>query len=80
MSNSLNDLLKSINKEKLAELKKKAENGDLSQMLGAVDTEKAQQMIKQMGLEEKAKNVDLGKLLQEIQKNPDVLNTLKKML
>ncbi len=80
MSNSLNDLLKSINKEKLAELKKKAEKGELSQMLGAVDTEKAQQMIKQMGLEEKTKNIDFGKLVQEIQKNPDVLNTLKKML
>lgn len=80
MENSLNDMLKSVNKEKLAELKKKAEKGELSQMLGAVDTEKAQQMIKQMGLEEKTKNVDLGKLLQEIQKNPDVLNTLKKML
>lgn len=80
MANSLNDLLKSVNKEKLAELKKKAEKGELSQMLGAVDTEKAQQMIKQMGLEEQTKNIDLGKLVQEIQKNPEVLNTLKKML
>ncbi len=79
MSNSLGDMLKSVNKEKLAELMKKAEQGEFSQMLDAIDTEKAQQMIKQMGLEEKTKNVDFGKLLSEVQKNPDILNALKKM-
>ena len=79
MSNSLGDMLKSVNKEKLAELMKKAEQGEFSQMLDAIDTEKAQQMIKQMGLEEKTKNVDVGKLLSQVQKNPDILNALKKM-
>lgn len=79
MSNSLGDMLKSINKEKLAELMKKAEQGELSQVLDSVDKEKAQNLIKQMGLEEKTKNVDFGKLLQEVQKNPDILNALKKM-
>lgn len=79
MANSLDGLLKSINKAKLEELKKKAENGELKQMLDSVDTKKAEQMISDMGLAEKTKNVDLGKLMNEVKKNPDILKELKKL-
>lgn len=79
MANNLDALLKSINKAKLEELKKKAENGELAQMLDNVDTKKAEQMISDFGLAEKTKNVDLGKLMREVKKNPDLLKELKKL-
>lgn len=79
MSNSLDSLLKSVNREKLAELKKKAENGELSDMLGSVDQKKAEQMISDLGLSEKAKNVDLGKLISQVKQNPDLIKELKKL-
>ena len=79
MSNSISDVLKSVNKEKLAELKKKVDNGELKDMLGAVDTEKAKQMIKEFGLSEQAKNVDLGNLIERVKQNPDMIKELKKL-
>ncbi len=80
MAMSLDSILKSINKSKLEELKKKAENGELSQMLSSIDTEKANHMIREFGLEEQAKKLDLEKLVQEVKKNPQMIETLKKML
>ena len=79
MANNLDGILKAMNRTKLEELKKKAENGELSRMLNSVDTEKAKQMISDLGLADKTKNVDLGKLIKEFKKNPDVLKELKKL-
>ena len=79
MANNLDGLLKSMNRTKLEELKKKAENGELAQMLDSVDTNKAEKMIADLGLAEKTKNVDLGKLMNEVKKNPDILKELKKL-
>lgn len=79
MANNLDGILKAMNRTKLEELKKKAENGELSRMLDSVDTEKAKQMISDLGLADKTKNVDLGKLINEVKKNPDVLKELKKL-
>lgn len=79
MANNLDGILKAMNRTKLEELKKKAENGELSRMLNSVDTEKAKQMISDLGLSDKTKNVDLGKLIKEVKKNPDVLKELKKL-
>ena len=80
MAISLDNLLKSVNKSKLSQLKEKVENGELSQMLGSIDTEKANSMIREFGLEEQAKKLDLEKLIQEVKKNPQMIETLKKML
>ncbi len=79
MENNLDGILKSMNRTKLEELKKKAENGELAQMLDSVDTNKAEKMIADLGLAEKTKNVDLGKLMNEVKKNPDILKELKKL-
>ncbi len=79
MANNLDDVLKAVNRTKLEELKKKADNGELAQMLESVDTKKAEQMIQDLGLAEKTKNVDLGKLLGEVKKNPNILKELKKL-
>ncbi|MFR8975523.1 MAG: hypothetical protein ACLVG9_05950 [Eubacteriales bacterium] len=79
MANNLDGILKSMNRTKLEELKKKAENGELAQMLDSVDTNKAEKMIADLGLAEKTKNVDLGKLMNEVKKNPDILKELKKL-
>lgn len=68
MANNLDGILKSMNRTKLEELKKKAENGELAQMLDSVDTNKAEKMIADLGLAEKTKNVDLGKLMNEVKK------------
>ena len=48
-------------------------------MLDSVDTNKAEKMIADLGLAEKTKNVDLGKLMNEVKKNPDILKELKKL-
>jgi len=79
LANNLDGILKSMNRTKLEELKKKAENGELAQMLDSVDTNKAEKMIADLGLAEKTKNVDLGKLMNEVKKNPDILKELKKL-
>ena len=79
MANNLDGILKSMNRTKLEELKKKAENGELAQLLDSVDTNKAEKMIADLGLAEKTKNVDLGKLMNEVKKNPDILKELKKL-
>lgn len=79
MSNNSDEILKSLNRTKLEEMKKKAENGELAQMLDSVDTNKAKQMIADLGLAEKAKNINLEKLMNEVKSNPDILNKLKKM-
>lgn len=79
MSNQLDGLFQSIDRKKLSELKKKAESGELSNMLDAVDAKKAEKMIEDFGLKEQVKNVDLAKLIRDVKKNPDVLEKLKKL-
>ena len=68
-----------MNRTKLEELKKKAENGELAQMLDSVDTNKAEKMIADLGLSEKTKNVDLGKLMNEVKKKTENLKVKKKI-
>ncbi len=80
MANVLESLLKTVNREKLEEIKKKAENGELSEMLSQVDKQKAEQMIKSFGLSEQTKNVDLDQVLAQAKKNPELLKNLKNML
>ncbi len=79
MSNQINDILKSVDKKKLEELKQKAENGQLKDMLASVDKEKAKQMITEFGLSEQAKKVDLEKLIAQVKQNPEILKKIKKL-
>ena len=62
MANNLDGILKSMNRTKLEELKKKAENGELAQMLDSVDTNKAEKMIADLGLCRKNKKRRFGKI------------------
>jgi len=80
MSDSLEQMLKKVNKEKLAELKKKAEKGELSDMLKQVDTEKAEQLLRKLGLSEQVKGADIAKALEAVKQNPSILSELKKKL
>lgn len=79
MANHYDEILKSMNREKLEELKKKTENGELSEMLNSIDTDKAEKMMKDFGLAEKAKYADIGKLIKEVQSNPTLLEKLKSL-
>ncbi len=79
MEKNLDALLKSVSKAKISDFMKKAERGELSDILDTVDTEKAQKMIDDFGLSEKTKNADLGKLLNEVKQNPAILEKLKKL-
>lgn len=80
MSNSLENILKSLNKEKVEALKKKAENGGLSELMQSVDPEKAKKMIADMGLSEKVKDIDISKLIETVKQNPELLRNLKNKL
>jgi len=51
---------------------------NLEALLKNLDKEKLQKLLSNPELQEKAKNVDLGKLLDEIKKNPNIANELKK--
>lgn len=79
MAKSLEEILKSVNQEKLDDVKSKMEKGDLTNILESIDVDKAQKMITDMGLSEKTKNVNLTKLISEIKKNPDIVKELKKL-
>ena len=76
MSINLEELLKSLNKEKLNDTIKK---GNLDDALKSVDKEKAEKMINDLGLSEQARNLDLGKILGEVKKNPEILEKLKNL-
>lgn len=80
LANVIENLLKSLNKEKLEEFQKKAESGNLQDVLQKVDTAKAKEMISRLGLADKVSGEDISKVLEQIQQNPSVLETLKKKL
>lgn len=44
-----------------------------------LDKEKLNKILSDPKVQEKAKNVDFSKLLEEIQKNPDIVNKLKNL-
>lgn len=77
---NLEDILKSIDKEKVEKLKRKLEKGNLADMLTSVDTDKAKQVIEKLNLTEQIKNVDLGKFVEEVKKNPKMIDELKKRM
>ncbi len=77
MSKNLNDFLKSLNKGKVQDLIKKAENGGLSDLLNSIDKEKAEKLISQMGLSDKIKNADIEKAINDAKNNPEIIDKIK---
>ncbi len=54
-------------------------SNNLNELLKSLDKEKAEKMIKDLGLSEQAKNMDLGKILGEVKKNPEIIEKLKNL-
>lgn len=54
-------------------------SNNLDALLKSLDKEKAEKMIKDLGLSEQTKNVDLGKILGEVRKNPEIIEKLKNL-
>ncbi len=77
MSKNLNEILKSLNKSKVQDLIKKAENGGLSDLLSSIDKEKAEKLISQMGLSDKIKNTDIEKAINDAKNNPEIIDKIK---
>ena len=77
MSKNLNEILKSLNKSKVQDLIKKAENGGLSDLLNSIDKEKAEKLISQMGLSDKIKNSDIEKVINDAKNNPEIIDKIK---
>lgn len=77
MSKNLNEILKSLNKGKVQDLIKKAENGGLSDLLNSIDKEKAEKLISQMGLSDKIKNTDIEKAINDVKNNPEIIDKIK---
>ena len=54
-------------------------NLNIDSLLKNLDKEKLNKIMADPKFLEQAKNVDLAKLMEELKKNPDVLNQLKKL-
>ena len=52
---------------------------NLEALLKNLDKEKLTKIMNDPAFQEKAKNVDIKKLMEEIKKNPDFVNQLKKL-
>lgn len=51
---------------------------DISSLLKNLDKEKLEKLLSNPEIQEKAKNIDIGKLMDELKKNPEMLKELKK--
>lgn len=52
---------------------------NIETLLKNLDKEKLTKLLSDPTLKEKAKNVDVSKLIDEIKKNPDIINQFKKL-
>lgn len=52
---------------------------NIEALLKNLDKEKLTKLMSDPEFQEKAKNVDIKKLMEEIKKNPDFVNQLKKL-
>jgi len=53
---------------------------NIETLLKNFDKEKLNKIMQDPAFQEKAKNIDIAKLLEEIKKNPDIINQLKKLI
>ena len=51
---------------------------DISALLKNLDKEKLEKLLSNPDIQEKAKNIDIGKLVDELKKNPEMIKELKK--
>ena len=51
---------------------------DISALLKNLDKEKLNKLLSDPKIQEKAKNIDIGKLMEELKKNPEMMEQLKK--
>ena len=52
---------------------------NIEALLKNLDKEKLTKLMNDPTFQEKAKNVDISKIMEEIKKNPDFINQLKKL-
>lgn len=52
---------------------------NIESLLKNLDKEKLNKLLSDPKIQEQAKNVDLSKLMEEMKKNPDIINQLKKL-
>lgn len=77
----LQSALNNIYPAKLEQMKGMlAGGGDLSRLVNQLDAQKAQQKMEELNLGEALKGVNLAGVVNELKKNPDILNELKKNL
>ena len=53
---------------------------NLDALLKNLDKEKLNKIMQDPKFQEKVKNIDIAKLLEEIKKNPDIITQLKKLI
>lgn len=76
----LQSALNNIDPAKLEQMKGMLAGGDLSRLVNQLDAQKAQQKMEELNLGEALKGVNLAGVVNELKKNPDILNELKKNL
>ena len=78
---NISDVLNQLcGKDAMETLKKKAESGELSDMLKSADSSKVQKMLEGLGLQDKIKQSDIDTALHKARQNPDFLKNLKNKL
>ncbi len=78
---NISDILNQLGgKNAMDTLKKKAENGELSDILKSADSLKVQQMLKSLGLQDNIKQSDIDAVLDKVKENPDLIQNLKNKL
>lgn len=76
----LQNALNNIDPAKLEQMKGMMAGGDLSRLVNQLDAQKAQQKLDELNLGEALKGVNLAGVVNELKRNPDVLNEIKKNL
>lgn len=76
----LQNALNNIDPAKLEQMKGMLAGGDLSRLVNQLDAQKAQQKLDELNLGEALKGVNLAGVVNELKRNPDVLNEIKKNL
>ena len=79
MANAWENLWKSVDKEKVEVLKRKLEQGNIQELLKNVDSQKAEQLLAQFGMNDKVPNGDVMRLLEMLKQNPALLRELRKL-
>ena len=80
MANIPDNFMQFCNKDALNELKKKAESGELSDMVRSADSAKVAKMLETLGLQDKIKQKDIDAVIRKVKQNPNFVQDLKNKL